>query len=228
MVPHKSRQFRAILDLSYSIKLSPTDAIPSVNSTSTKLAPAGSINQLRHSLNRLIHAFATAPNDAKYSWRNGTLRIDFGGWTAKRAKSGTSRMSSHRRSGTTQFSLFPHPYKWDGSNLLHIFAQLLRQHVMSELHMRRCRWVIPPHTSFYPKHNAMTTFRQLSNTRPKALSPKLKYVMEVFVDDFITLAIPMSQLQLDHLASAVMHGIHDVFPPDHNNTDNDPISQKKT
>ena len=85
---------------------------------------------------------------------------------------------------------------------------------------------IPAH-QFLPKTRGHDDFRQLSNTSPQALSPPLQYVMEVFVDDFITLAIPTSNLQLDHLASAVMHGIHDVFPPDHHNPDNDPISQKK-
>ena len=65
MVPHKSRPYRAILDLSFEIKLSPTESIPSVNSTTTKSAPAGSINQLGHSLQRIIHAFATAPKNAK-------------------------------------------------------------------------------------------------------------------------------------------------------------------
>jgi hypothetical protein len=35
-----------------------------------------------------------------------------------------------------------------------------------------------------------------------------------------------AQEQLQHVAQAVMHGIHDVFPED-NDDDNDPISNKK-
>ncbi len=50
--------------------------------------------------------------------------------------------------------------------------------------------------------------------------------MEVFVDDFIALAIPVSQTQLDHVANSVMYGIHDVFLPD-NSEETDPISHKK-
>jgi hypothetical protein len=42
----------------------------------------------------------------------------------------------------------------------------------------------------------------------------------------MSLIIPVSQEQLQHVAAAIMMGIHDVFPPDANNG-NDPISEKK-
>jgi hypothetical protein len=51
-------------------------------------------------------------------------------------------------------------------------------------------------------------------------------MVEVYVDDFMSLVIPVSMEQLRHVAKAIMHGIHDVFPPD-NNDDEDPISEKK-
>ena len=53
-----------------------------------------------------------------------------------------------------------------------------------------------------------------------------RYFMDVYVDDFIPLAIATSQQQLAHVASAVMHGIHDVFPA-HSEPEHDPISLKK-
>jgi hypothetical protein len=40
------------------------------------------------------------------------------------------------------------------------------------------------------------------------------------------MAIATSQEQLEHVANAVMHGIHDVFPADETDSD-DPISFKK-
>ena len=51
-------------------------------------------------------------------------------------------------------------------------------------------------------------------------------MIEVYVDDFMSLVIPVSQEQLRHMAKAIMHGIHDVFPIDNKNG-NDPISEKK-
>ncbi len=52
------------------------------------------------------------------------------------------------------------------------------------------------------------------------------YMVEVYVDNFMSLVIPVSREQLSHVANAIMHGIHDVFPPDEDDS-NDPISEKK-
>ena len=49
-IPHKSKQFRSILDLSFHLQLKQGDILPSVNVTTIKPAPRGAINQLGHSL----------------------------------------------------------------------------------------------------------------------------------------------------------------------------------
>ncbi len=52
------------------------------------------------------------------------------------------------------------------------------------------------------------------------------YALEVYVDNFMSIVIPTSREQLEHVATAIMTGIHDVFPT--NIIDNDdPISKKK-
>ena len=55
---------------------------------------------------------------------------------------------------------------------------------------------------------------------------ELSYLVKVYVDDYISLAIPTSQEQLIHVATAIMMGVHDVFPAD-SNDDDDPLSLKK-
>ena len=65
MVPHKSRAFRAILDLSLSLRLADGSSVTSVNDSTTKTAPYGAIDQLGHSLMRIIHALAELDDDAK-------------------------------------------------------------------------------------------------------------------------------------------------------------------
>jgi len=55
---------------------------------------------------------------------------------------------------------------------------------------------------------------------------RLFYALEVYVDDFMSSVIPTSQKQLEHVATAIMTGIHDVFPADIVDS-NDPISEKK-
>ena len=65
LVPHKSRKFRAILDLSFRLRLQSGEVAPSVNEASEKAAPRAACEQLGHVLNRIIHAFAEADEDAK-------------------------------------------------------------------------------------------------------------------------------------------------------------------
>jgi hypothetical protein len=80
MIPHKSRGFRAILDLSYSIRLR-GGTVTSVNKTMVKTAPHGSIDQMGHTLSCIIHAFAEADEDskiflAKWDIKDGFWRLD--------------------------------------------------------------------------------------------------------------------------------------------------------
>ena len=65
MVPHSSHPYRAILNLSFAIKLTPSTCVPSANSTTTKTAPRGAIDQISHILPCIIHAFAAAEDNAK-------------------------------------------------------------------------------------------------------------------------------------------------------------------
>ena len=54
-------------------------------------------------------------------------------------------------------------------------------------------------------------------------------MVKVYVDDLMSLDIPVSQCsqeQLRHVATTVMMGIHDVFPADDVDSNN-PISEKK-
>lgn len=81
MIPHKSRMFRAILDLSFNIRLKSGEQLMAVNESSEKTAPKGAIDQLGHSLQRIIHAFAQADEKdkvfmAKWDIKDGFWRLD--------------------------------------------------------------------------------------------------------------------------------------------------------
>jgi hypothetical protein len=64
-IPHKSKAFWSILDLSHSLRLSNGLVHQSVNDTTTKTAPRRAISQLGHSLQWIIHAFVEVDDDAK-------------------------------------------------------------------------------------------------------------------------------------------------------------------
>ena len=54
----------------------------------------------------------------------------------------------------------------------------------------------------------------------------LKFIIEVYVNDYINLAVARSKRDLDHISNATIHGMHSVFPT--NKVDNkDPICEKK-
>ena len=81
MILHKSRGFRAILDLSFRLRLSTGGQLPSVNEATTLHAPRGAIDQLGHALSRIIHTFAEAEPDAaifmaKFDIKDGFWRLD--------------------------------------------------------------------------------------------------------------------------------------------------------
>ena len=92
MIPHKSRLCRAILDLSYKLKLTPEELLKLVNKSTPKTAPLGAIDQLGHSLSRIIHAFAEVNNNIIFfmtKWdikgRRGVqlrIRVTAEGWYA--------------------------------------------------------------------------------------------------------------------------------------------------
>ena len=62
MIPHKSRKYRAILDLSFELQVAGYQ-LPSVNDATRRMAPHGAINQIGTVLPRIIEAMAAAPEE---------------------------------------------------------------------------------------------------------------------------------------------------------------------
>jgi len=80
-IPHKSKAFRSILDLSFRLRLRSGGILASVNDSTIKLAPQGALDQLWHALSCIIHAFAEAEEDdkifmAKWDVKDGFWRMD--------------------------------------------------------------------------------------------------------------------------------------------------------
>ena len=62
MIPHKSRKYRAILDLSFCLRMNGYE-VPSVNEATKICAPEDAINQIGSVLPRIIEALAETAND---------------------------------------------------------------------------------------------------------------------------------------------------------------------
>ena len=69
-----------------------------------------------------------------------------------------------------------------------------------------------------------TTLDMLPNNAE--VQQKMRYLIEVYVDNFMALVILTTKKEVIHVGWAVMRGIHDVFPEDHDDL-HDPISEKK-
>jgi hypothetical protein len=224
MIPHKSRGYRAILDLSYSIRLHER-TLASVNETMVKTAPQGSIDQMGHALSRIVHAFAKAEDDsmiflAKWDIKDGFWHLDCEegqewnfAYVLPQQQPSTSTelvIPTSLQMGwikSPPFFCAASETAWD------ITAAYIGALIGKLTDNKFIEWT--------------TDSDEFRNLPPQAIDAAgLKYVLEVYMDDYIGLAIPTSQAQLRHAANAVMNGIHDVFPltPDNNN---DPISFKK-
>jgi hypothetical protein len=64
-IPHKLKAFHSILDLSFHLWLKHGGFLDSVINSTVKMAPQGALDQLGHTLSRIIHAFAKAEYKAK-------------------------------------------------------------------------------------------------------------------------------------------------------------------
>jgi len=223
MIPHKSRKFRAILDLSFSLRLENGESIPAVNESSVKTAPKGAIDQLGFSLQRIIHAFAhTNPNDkvfmAKWDIKDGFWRLD-----AQKDEEWNFAYVLPQEEGKPIKLVIPTSLQmgWIESPPYFCAASETGRDVAVD-YVETEIGSLPAH-KFLKYSAAGSDFGSLPR-RDK--NGKLRYLVECYVDDYIALAIPTSQQQLEHVANAVTMGIHDVFPPD-DNDEEDAISLKK-
>lgn len=115
-VPHSSKPFRSILDLAFALKLQNGSTIPSVNDSTTKLAPHAAVDQLGHCLSRLIHAFGEVGPDekvfmAKWDVKDGFRRLDCQVGEEFNFAYVLPQPPGSRLSWSSQ-----HHYKWDGLN----------------------------------------------------------------------------------------------------------------
>ena len=80
-----------------------------------------------------------------------------------------------------------------------------------------------PHHKFITHTNIRSNYASLPNS---SNDQALWYLLEVYMDNYIALAIPTCKSHLDHVAMAVMTGIHNVFLTSTEDL-SDPISLKK-
>jgi len=225
MIPHKSRKYRTILDLSFSLRLEDGGVIPSVNEASIKSAPKGSIDQIGHSLSRIIHAMAEAPDDAKVFMAKWDIKDGFWRMDCEQGEEWNFAYILPEHGAKSTKLVVPQSLQmgWIESPPYFCAASETARDV-AELYINTPVGQCP--TNHLVHHSKTSqSYAALPETSSQDLEP-FRYLIEVYVDDFMGLATPTSQKTLDHVANSVMCGIHDVFPTEPHEED-DPISLKK-
>ncbi len=220
-IPHKSRAYRSILDLSFALQLKDGGIIESVNNTSEKWAPRGAIDQLGHALKQIIHAFAKADDNTVILMAKWDIHTGF--WW----------LNCHQ--GEEWNFSYVWPQELDKLHRLVVPSLLQMRWVESAPYFcvasKTARDVTVEYIKLkigpLPEHKfegwTGTNKAIVNNTQ---VLRNLRYLLEVYVDDFISCIIPTSRKQIKHVARGILHGIHNVFPPRVDKA-KDPISAKK-
>ena len=223
-IPHKSKAYRSILDLSFRLRLKEGGVIMAVNDTSTKTAPRGSIDQIGHALKRIIHAFAEADDDEKIFMAKWDIKDGFWRLQCREGEEWNFCYVLPQQPGREVKLVVPTSLQMGRIESPPYFC------AASEMARDVAAQYIETPVGGLADHKFVehTTVAEREDWKIGAMegNGKFKYVLEVYVDDFMSLVIPTSAAQLRHVANAVMKGIHDVFPEDDDDNE-DPISLKK-
>ena len=229
MIPHKSRSFRTILDLSFRLRLKGT-LMPSVNSETTKQAPAESMIQLGLCIQRLVATLADNFDPHK-PFKFAKLDIKDGFW----------RMAVNNEDAWNFCYVLPQEHSPTNIDDTQIVVPNCLQMGWCEsppffsASSETARDVIDSliNEATLPEHafeDKMMQEAEQETTQYRLLAAAT-YVnlTEVFVDDFIGATNNIHPDHLRHFSRAMLYGVHSIFPPPAitGHQGEDPISQKK-
>ena len=227
MIPHKSRSFRTILDLSFRLR-NKQKLFPSVNSNTTLLAPAESMVQLGQCLHRIIATMADNYDPdrpflfSKLDIKDGFWRVavsDDAAWNFCYAMPQTEENDTNLDNINI---VVPNSLQmgWCESPPFFCAVTETARDVMEQL---LTQTNLPPH-----KFEHIMLSNTEAHTRLTAAAACVN-LLEVFVDDFMAVTNDRNTSHLEHFSRAMLHGVHSVFPPPEisKHKGEDPISQKK-
>ena len=238
-IPHKSRDFRMILDLSYMFTIDGTPW-PSVNqSSSPQDPPLQSMTQLGQVLPRLVHAIATSPQD-QGPWVFIKLDIKDGFWrlmVPEKEEFNFCYVLPQQEPSEPIQIVVPSSLQmgWTFSPPYFCAATETARDVAASLVTQPS---LPPHPLETITMSAEDDLRlhQLQNPcqwndadLPERLL-QLNSLLEVYVDDFAGAIQCTHPPALLHHSRALLHAIHSIFPPSPDpvkDPDDEPVSLKK-
>ncbi len=220
-IRHKYCVYRSILDLSFALCLVDGGVVKSVNSTTQQLAPRGAIDQLGHSLKQIIHTFVEVADDEKILMAKWDTQDGFWRLNCQKGEEWNFCYVWPQAPGAPTQLVVPTSLQmgWVESPPYFCAASETAHGVVVE-YIEMKIGTLPQH-----KFDEWTGASQ-ARVNDSTLKKELRYIVKVYVDDFIRAIIPTAQEQVEHMARGLLHGIHDVFSPS-NNDATDSVSIKK-
>ena len=227
MIPHKSKLFRAILDLSFKLTHK-GKSYPSVNEHTVIQSKPQAMVQLGQSIKRIVATMADNYHPNK-PFVFSKLDIKDGFW----------RMAVNNDDAWHFCYVLPPKNKQQDIDDTCIVVPNSLQMGWTESPPYFCsstetaRDIIETLlTSNEPLRKHVLEKQMLQDIDKIKSSLKTDHhasVLEVFVDDFIGVTNDTSTTHLQKLSRAMLHGIHSIFPPPHVSGHNgfDPVSEKK-
>jgi hypothetical protein len=225
-IPHKSKAFWSILDLSFRLRFKYGGFFESVNGATVKLAPSAALDQLGHALSCIIHAFAEARENDKVFMAKWDIKDGFWRMACKAGKEYNFAYVLPQEEGKPTTLVVPTSLqmRWVESPPYFCTASETARDIATDY----CETPVGSLTPHNFVHHVMGSdeFQALPANTLNGRANGFLFALEVYVNDFVSIVIPMSQEQLVHVATAIMSGIHDVFPADLVDSNNR-ISEKK-
>ena len=227
MIPHKSKKFRCILDLSFKLFLEGKEYC-SVNENTNKLAKPEAMVQLGQSLKRIVATMADN-YDPNLPFRFTKLDIKDGFWRCAVSDNDAwnfcyvlPKLTSDSSIDDTEI-IVPNSLQmgWCESPPFFCSSSETARDVIVTLEKVH---TLPPHKFEEVMLQDLPPEHQTSTVNANPIT-----IMEVFVDDFIGTTNSTDNTQIRQLSRAMLHGIHSVFPPQNltGHEGGDPISEKK-
>jgi len=225
-VPHKSRVYWAILDLSFQLRVGKI-WFPSVNSATTPGSNHKAMDQMGKVLPRLVHQVARADPAlsplffAKWDIKDGFWRLVV---SEENAWHFCYLLPKLHLDDPTEI-VVPTCLQmgWCESPPLFCTASETARDIAQE-YLDGSKTLAPHKLEEF----CMPPSSQLPQLSTKQVSHLIQ-ALDVYMDDFIGLSAGHSHEELLHFTHAVLHGIHTVFPPPEPKEDqeDEPISVKK-
>ena len=226
MIPHKSKPYRAILDLSFKL-VHNGETFASVNEHTIKMAKAEAMAQLGITLRRLVTTMADHEDKTqpfyftKLDVKDGFWRMavnDTDAWNFCYVLPSTDKITN-----IDEIELVvPNSLQmgWCESPPFFCAGSETARDVIESLLQNE---TLPPH------HFETQMMKTITTTVIKTETSDCVTLIEVFVDDFIGATNNSQPDHLLHISRAMLHGFHSIFPPPSitKHTGEDPISQKK-